>query len=131
MVNEKDELCYAVIEDDPDLQHLIRLKLNVDPRLKFAGAATNADDAIELVRTTNCKLLILILDHFIGGKIMGLHAAPLLRTADPDIKIILFTSHDLAIEAGREPAIDAYLQKKDLKKVLPTVQRLLGLDPHD
>ncbi len=47
---------------------------------------------------------------------------------DPDIKIILFTSHDLAIEASREPTIDTYLQKKDLNKLLPTVLRLLGMD---
>ncbi len=126
MINEEYGFCYQVIEDDPDLQLLIQLKFNVDSRLKFAGAATNSIDAIELVRSTNCK--VLILDHFIEGQIMGLHAAPLIKAANPDIKIILFTSHDLAIEASREPAIDAYLQKKNLNKLLPTVLRLLRMD---
>ncbi len=125
-MNEEPGLCYQVIEDDLDLQFLIQLKLNVDSRLKFAGAATNAIDAIELARSANCK--VLILDHFIEGQIMGLHAAPLIKAANPNIKIILFTSHDLAIEASREPAIDAYLQKKDFNKLLPTALRLLGMD---
>ncbi len=125
-MNEEPGLCYQVIEDDLDLQLLIQLKFNVDSRLKFTGAATNAIDAIELVRSANCK--VLILDHFIEGEIMGLHAAPLIKAVNPDIMIILFTSHDLAIEASREPAIDAYLQKKDFNKLLPTALRLLGMD---
>ncbi len=54
---------------------------------------------------------------------------PLIKAVNPDIKIILFTSHDLRAEASREPAIDAYLQKRDLNKLLPTVLRLLGLEP--
>ncbi len=70
-----------------------------------------------------------ILDHFIDGQIMGLQAAPLIKAANPNTRIILLTSHDLALEASREPAIDAYLRKSDLAKLLPTVLRLLGLEP--
>ncbi len=125
-MKQESELCYQIVEDDLDLQLLIQLKLNLDSRLKFTGAATNFTDAIELVRSANCK--VLILDHFIEGEIMGLQAAPLIKAVNPDINIILFTSHDLAIEASREPAIDAYLQKKDLNKLLPTALRLLGMD---
>ncbi len=126
-MNEKEYgLCYQIIEDDLDLQMLIQLKFKGEPRLKFCGAASSAIDGIKLVRETDCK--VLILDHFIDGAIMGLAAAPLIKAANPEIKIILFTSHDLAVEASRESAIDAYLQKKDLNKLLPTVLRLLGMD---
>ncbi len=125
-MKQESELCYQIVEDDLDLQLLIQLKLNLDSRLKFTGAAANAIDGVELVRSANCK--VLILDHFIEGEIMGLQAAPLIKAVNPDINIILFTSHDLAIEASREPAIDAYLQKKDLNKLLPTALRLLGMD---
>ncbi len=125
-MNKEYGLCYQVIEDNHDFQLLIQLKLKGEPRLKFGGAATNAIEAVELVRSTDCKLLIL--DHFIEGEIMGLAAAPLIKAANPEIKIILFTSHDLASEASREPTIDAYLQKKDLNKLLPTILRLLGMD---
>ena len=43
--------------------------------------------------------------------------------------IILLTSHDLAIEVSREPAIDAYLRKSDIKHLLPTALALLGIKP--
>ncbi len=125
-MNTEYGLCYEVVEDDLDLQFLIQLKFKGEPHLKFCGAATNVIEALELVRSTNCK--VLILDHFIEGQIMGLQAAPLIKAAKPEIKIILFTSHDLATEASREPAIDAYLQKRDLNKLLPLALRLLGMD---
>ncbi len=126
-MSEEYGLCYEIVEDDLDLQLLVQLKFKSEPRLKFCGAASNAIEAIELVRSTNCK--VLVLDHFIEGQIMGLQAAPLIKAVNPDIKIILFTSHDLATEASREPAIDAYLQKRDLNRLLPTALRLLGLEP--
>ena len=107
-------------------QLLIQLKLKREPRLNFAGAATNAIDGIELVRSTICH--ILILDHFIEGQLMGLAAAPLIKVANPEIKIILLTSHDLALEVSREPAIDMYLQKRDLSRLLPAMLELLEMD---
>ncbi len=125
-MNQEYGLCYQIIEDNHDFQVLIQLKLKGESRLKFSGAATNAIEGIELVRSTDCQ--VLILDHFIEGEIMGLQAAPLIKAVKPDIKIILLTSHDLAIEASREPAIDAYLPKRDLNKLLPTALRLLGMD---
>jgi len=121
----EDPLCYWVIEDDLDLQFLVQLKFRPDSRTKFCGAATNSTDAIELVRGTATG--VIILDHFIEGQIMGLQLAPLIRAVAPNAKIILFTSHDLALEVSREPAIDAYLRKSDLAKLLPTAQRLAGL----
>ena len=125
-MNQACDMSYQVLEDDLDLQLLIQLKLQRDSRLKFAGATTNFDDGIELIRSTKCQ--ILILDHFIEGRIMGLEAAPLIKAVHPEIKIILFTSHDLAVEASREPSIDVYLQKRDMNNLLPTMLRLLKLD---
>ncbi len=119
--------CYWVIEDDLDLQFLVQLKFKADTRLRFCGAATNSTDAIELVRGTNPG--VVILDHFIEGQIMGLQLAPLIKDLAPNTRIILFTSHDLALEVSREPAIDAYLRKSDLAKLLPTALRLAGLEP--
>lgn len=120
-------VCFLVVEDDLDMQFLIQLKLNADPHLRFCGAATNSTDAIALAYETSHG--VVILDHFIEGQIMGLQAAPLIKAAAPNIRIILLTSHDLAIEASREPAIDAYLRKSDMKNLLPTALRLLGFEP--
>jgi len=85
------------------------------------------EEAISRAREVEPDLIIL--DHFIEGDIMGLQAAPMLKEAAPGAKIILFTSHDLQIEATREPAIDAFLLKRHLRDLLPTAQRLLGLEP--
>ena len=126
-MNTENQVCFLVVEDDLDMQFLIQLKLGADSRLRFCGAATNSTDAIALVQ--NIGRGIVILDHFIEGQIMGLQTAPLIKAVAPETLIILFTSHDLAIEVSREPAIDAYLRKKDIKNLLPTALRLLGIDP--
>ena len=122
-----NEACFLVVEDDLDMQLLIQLKLGADSRLRFCGAVTNSTDAIALA--TDMGRGVVILDHFIEGQIMGLQAAPLLKAVAPDMPIILLTSHDLAIEVSREPAINAYLRKSDIKHLLPTALRLLGIEP--
>lgn len=83
--------------------------------------------AIELARTTNPGLIIL--DHNIRGDIMGIQAAPLLKEVAPNSKILLFTAFDKAAEAAKEPAIDGYLRKDHLEKLVSTVDRMLGLKP--
>ena len=123
----KNGSCYWVIEDDLDLQFLVQLKFKADTRTQFCGATTNSTDAIELVRGTDPG--IVVLDHFIEGQIMGLQLAPLIKAVAPNARIILFTSHDIALEVSREPAIDAYLRKSDLAKLLPIALRLMGLEP--
>lgn len=116
----------TVVEDDVGMRVLIQELLSDDDRLDMTPAAATLDEAVELARTTQPALVIL--DHYIEGDIMGLEAAPMLKKAAPDCKILLFTSHDLTVEASREPAIDDILLKRNFDKLLPTVQALLGLD---
>ncbi len=116
----------VVVEDDRDMRRLIRLTLALEERLSVDGEASSARHALEVVGATP-DLDLIILDHFIDGDVMGLEAAPLLKAAAPAAKILLFTSHDLATEARREPAIEAYLSKGELDALVPTAQRLLGL----
>lgn len=117
----------VVVEDEPDMREVIKLMLMADPRLEIAGEAESADEAIELARTMDPGLIIL--DHNIKGNIMGIQAAPLLKDVAPNAKILLFTAFDLAAEAKQEPAIDGYLRKDHLEKLVPTVDTMLGLDP--
>ena len=126
-MNTGNGVCFLVVEDDLDMQLLIQLKLGADSRLRFCGGVTNSIDAIALAQDIGRG--VVILDHFIEGQIMGLQAAPLIKAVAPDTLIILLTSHDLMVEASREPAIDAYLRKSDMKNLLPTALRLLGIDP--
>ncbi|MFN2611398.1 MAG: response regulator transcription factor [Actinomycetota bacterium] len=115
-----------LVEDEEDIRLVIRLQLMGDPRIEIAGEATSAQEAIELARQMGPGLIIL--DHSIQGDVMGLQAAPMLKDAAPDAKILLFTAFDLKEEARIEPAIDEFLSKSDLQKLLGTVQRMLGLD---
>lgn len=105
---------------------LIQARLFVDDRLQIAGEATTAAEAIDVARST--KPALIILDHAIEGPVMGLQAAPELKRAAPEAKILLFTAFDLAREAAAEPAVDRYLPKSQISKLLTVVQELLGLE---
>lgn len=115
----------VVVEDDPGMRILIDELLREDSRLELSQQVADLDAALEAAASTRPDLMIL--DHFIEGDVMGLQAAPLLKATAPGAKIILFTSHDLSVEAGREPAIDALVLKRNIDQLLPTAQSLLGL----
>lgn len=115
----------VVVEDDPGMRILIDELLREDSRLELSQHVADLDAALEAARSTQPDLVIL--DHFIEGDVMGLQAAPILKAAAPEAKIILFTSHDLSVEAEREPAIDALVLKRNIDQLLPTAQSLLGL----
>ena len=117
----------VVIEDDADFRRLIRLTLASEQALEVDGEAASADEAIPLAERTQPHLIVL--DHFIEGSIMGLDLAPMLKRVAPEARILLFTTHDLAVESSREPAIDRFLRKHDLALLLPTVRELLGIQP--
>lgn len=117
----------VIVEDEEDMRRLILDLLLQDPRLEILGQASSADEAVELARSTQPGLIIL--DHLIDGPVTGLSAAPLLKAAAPMAKVLLFSAYDLRREARRERAVDAFLRKDDPSKLLPTAQRLLGLEP--
>jgi DNA-binding NarL/FixJ family response regulator len=116
----------AVVEDDPDMRMLIRVLLSQDPAIEVSGEADTAERALEAARQDPSD--VIVLDHFIEGPMMGLELAPLLKEVAPRSKILLFSSHDLAVEAKREPAIDLFLRKKDFERLLPAVRQLLDPD---
>ncbi len=124
---EQNVRVLVVVEDEPDVRLIIKLHLRTDPRLKVAGEASDAASAIELARTEAPGLIIL--DHQIEGDIMGLDAAPLLKEAAPNAKILLFTAFDLRREATSSPFVDAFVSKRDFKDLLPVVRQLLDLEP--
>lgn len=126
-MSEAQAIVLVVVEDEQDFRILIRAALREDPRLQMRGEATEAQTAVEVARETGPGLIIL--DNYLEGTVSGLEAAPMLKAAAPGAKILLLTSYDLAAEARREPAIDAFLRKDEIDQLLPTAQRLLGLDP--
>jgi len=115
----------VVIEDDADFRRLIRLTLMGEPGIEVDGEAASAEEALPLAEAMAPDLVIL--DHFIEGTIMGVDLAPMIKRVAPTSRILLFTTHDLAVEVSREPAIDRYLRKHDLAQLLPVVREMLGL----
>ena len=115
----------VIVEDEKDMRMMIRATLSVDPRIEICGEAADAAGAIEAARKLDPGLVIL--DHSIEGDVMGLEAAPLIKEVAPRTKILLFSAFDMHKEAEAEPAVDAFLSKSDVEKLLATVQRMLGL----
>ena len=118
---------FAIVEDEPDMRLLIRLALTRDERMRPVGEASSAAEAIDLLSSTSPELIVL--DHSIEGDVMGLEAAPLLKAKAEGAKILLFTAFDMASQAEAEPSVDGYLRKDRIDQLLPTAQRLLGLEP--
>jgi CheY-like chemotaxis protein len=116
-----------VVEDDLDMQFLIESVLAADPRFQPIVKTTNAYEAIALVPGLDPGLIIL--DHQIEGEITGFQAAPMLKAVARKARIIIFTTHDLSVEVRQEPAIDLYVPKKELRKLLTAAQNVLGLPP--
>jgi DNA-binding NarL/FixJ family response regulator len=124
---QSNSIPLVAVEDDPNIVLLIQLAFSPDKRFTVRGGAPSASAGIELVGEVQPALIIL--DHFIDGPITGLRAAPDLKLAAPDAKILLFTSHDLRVEVEREPAVDGYLSKNELFNLPDTVRGLLGTAP--
>lgn len=115
----------VVVDDSQEMRIIIARMLGRDGRIEVDGAATTAADAVEEARRMQPDLVIL--DHYIDGPMLGLDAAPLLKEAAPATKILLFSDFDLESASAAEPAVDAYLSKRYLNELLPTVRSLLGL----
>jgi DNA-binding NarL/FixJ family response regulator len=116
----------VAVEDDPAFQVLIRATLGTEPDLDVLDEMpATVERALEVARAVQPKLIIL--DHNLGGEMVGIETAPKLKEAAPDAKILLFTAYDVEAEARREPAVDAFLRKDDVDELAPTSQRLLGL----
>lgn len=67
----------TVIEDDPDVQLLIKTIFSMDSRFSAANAAETAEEALESARKTAPG--IVVLDHGLARPLTGLAAAPLLK----------------------------------------------------
>lgn len=118
----------VVLEDDPDVQFLVKAVFSMDPRFRVTTVAESAEQALETPPTSQRG--IIVLDHGLAGPLPGLAAAPMLKELAPEAKIIMFTAHAaLQVRADTEPAIDAFLLKTDPEQLLPLAQRLLGLSP--
>lgn len=115
-----------IVDDDSDIRVLVRMIFSTDLEFTIVGDSESAEEALEKLMSNEVGLIVL--DHGLTGELNGIETAPLFKEIAPQMKIILFTADPtLQGRAAREPAIDAFLVKTNLRQLLPTARRLCGL----
>jgi DNA-binding NarL/FixJ family response regulator len=115
-----------IVEDDEDLRFLIRTYVRNDQRLQVGGEFPSAEEALEAARSAPPDLIVL--DHVLEGELTGIDAAALFKEVAPDTKVLIFTASAHPSQATDVPAIDVFLQKTEIGRLLRTIQALLGLE---
>jgi CheY-like chemotaxis protein len=80
-----------VVEDVPELSHLLGLTLELDERFTPAASARSGDEAVRMAELHHPDAVVL--DVSIDGIEDGIDVLPQLRTLLPDARIIVFTAH--------------------------------------
>lgn len=118
---------FSIVEDDIDLRGLIRMIFAKEPEFVISVETESAEEALELLRKSDDVGLI-VLDHGLTGALTGLEAAPLFKELVPQAKVILFTADPtLKARAAAEPAIDRFLVKTEIQRLLPVARELCGI----
>ena len=87
------KLCIIVVEDNLFYQQLIAKQLeSISTEIHFF---TNGEDCLEELAGSKADLIVL--DNNLGGKLSGLDTLKQIRTSDPQIHIILFST-ELALD---------------------------------
>ena len=114
----------VVVDDKPDVVDLVALGFGLDPRFEVVGVGFTGVDAVRLVEKHRPAALVIDLDMPV---MPGQEAIPLVRTASPETRIVLFTGTREHLSGAAEP--DAHVLKgSDLKQLLETIARLAGED---
>ena len=117
----------ALVDDNVDIRGIARVLL------ERAGATIGfeASSIGEVLRRLDRRDDgVVVLDHQLDGSVEGLDGAAAIRSHAPGVRIVLFTSLDLADLVDDSPDIDAFL-RKDRILDLPGVVRRLAEEPRE
>lgn len=105
-----DTIRVLVVDDHSVLRTGLRLMLEQEPGMEFAGEASTAEEAIRGLERTQPD--VVMLDLQMPG-IGGLEGAPMIKERRPDVKILVLSMHDEADDIRRAFAAgaDGYLIK--------------------
>ena len=98
-----------VVDDEPDVTELFRQQFRRELRAgRFEMAfAHSAAEALERVQTTNGPNLLLMFSDINMPGMTGLELLPLVRTAQPDLPVIMITAYGDAETRERAEAAGA------------------------
>jgi len=111
-----------VVEDVPELSHLLGMTLELDDRFTPAASARSSDEAIAMAALHRPDAIVL--DVSIDGLENGIDVLPQLRELLPEARIIVFTAHgnlqqqEKALSAG---ASDYIVKGGDLQPLLDSL----------
>jgi DNA-binding NarL/FixJ family response regulator len=113
-----------VVDDNASIRHLLRVYVESNG-FSVCGEAENGAQAIEMAKELQPALILLDLSMPV---MTGTEAAPILKRAIPDVKIILFTLHaDGNKSLGTTPGVDVAISKSDsIKKLGEHLKALLA-----
>jgi DNA-binding NarL/FixJ family response regulator len=109
-----DVLRLVIVDDVEDLLVLLRLQFGRDPRFLVVGEGKDGHEAISLARDLQPDLMIL--DRQMPN-LGGLDALPQIRSAAPDMAIVVYTANaDAAADrSARDAGAREVLEKGSIK----------------
>lgn len=114
----------VVVDDKPDVVDLVALGFGLDPRFEVVGMGFTGVDAVRLAEKLRPAALVIDLDMPVMS---GQEAIPLVRTASPETRIVVFSGTREHLTGAAEP--DALVVKgSNLKQLLDTIARLADSD---
>jgi DNA-binding NarL/FixJ family response regulator len=119
-----------IADDKADIRKLLSDRLDLDPSLEVVGEASNGAEAITKVSELRPAALILDLQMPVMS---GEEAIPILRSLDPELRILAFSAYvgvQEALFGSWRP--DAEIAKgSDLRLLVQEIHRLLAGRPED
>jgi two-component system response regulator DesR len=111
-----------VVEDVPELSHLLGMTLELDDRFTPVASAKSGPEALQMAQMHSPDSVVL--DVSIEGMDSGIDVLPQLRDLLPNARIIVFTAHgnlQQQVRALNSGASDYIVKGGDLKPLLDSL----------
>ena len=114
-----------VVDDSPDVRHVVRTFLERDATFKVCGEAGDGPEAIKKAQLLTPDLVLL---DFLMPGMNGIDVANVLRQLLPKTKIAIFSNYtdDFGARLSSAVGIDAVIAKGSLADMAKSLKKLIG-----